>query len=773
MKKNSIIAAFLLMALAGCSRVESDVQPQAAGEEVLTVRFGSASTRVDFDDEAGAFTWTEGDKVAVHCGASANGTVDASYKTPTLRRDATDPSVGRLSLILSEGQQRDAYAVYPAASAVAAQWGSPSLQLTYPTEYEVDPAGMGNEAPTPMVAVNDPAATELTFRHVGGLLRLTLNYVAGETKFITVSMGKQITGTFTVEDPSGESPSVTGGDSADEVTFALTGDLAPGFGNTLVLNVPIPSGTYESLTITALDADRNALHSYYDEKERQFFPGRGRKQAATLSSLTTPLCLEAAEIAAIHITNPLGLTIEVSNDAVNWRSINAASTEIWLGVGDKLYFRGNNRSYATSYSDETKCTNIRCDGECYLYGNIMSLVQPLNFDTLTRLTGNYNFARLFYNSDILIHPSQHLLLPATTLTPYCYAYLFCDCASLQRAPELPAATLNSYCYYGMFSGCHNLKTPPALNATELKSYSYYQMFSDCISLEVAPELPAMTLGNYCYAYMFQGCTRLQSAPVLPATKLENSCYAYMFQGCTSLMEAPVLQAMELAKSCYSHMFENCTGLRSPAALPATLLFDNCYEYMFSGCSSLSTVPVLPAEEVAVSCYSRMFTNCTSITTPPVLPATTMKSSCYSAMFSGCTSLLTAPQLPALTLANSCYSTMFESCESLKVAPALPATTLAPSCYMGMFRYNPSLEVAPVLPAEQLVSGCYTNMFLNCPKLNRIEAFFLTEPVSAFMVAWVSGVSSTGTFVMNRNATWDPSLYRGGNAIPSRWTVETN
>lgn len=773
MKKNSIIAAFLLMALAGCSRVESDVQPQAAGEEILTVRFGQASTRVEFDDEAGAFTWTEGDKVAVHCGASANGTVDASYKTPKLRRDATDPSLGRLSLILSEGQQRNAYAVYPAASAVATQWGSPSLQVTYPAEYEVDPAGMGNEAPTPMVAVNDPAATELTFRHVGGLLRLTLNYVAGETKFITVSMGKQITGTFTVEDPSGESPSVTGGDTADEVTFALTGDLAPGFGNTLVLNVPIPSGTYESLTITALDADRNALHSYYDEKERQFFPGRGRKQAATLSSLTTPLCLEAAEIAAIHITNPLGLTIEISDDAVNWRSINAESTEIWLGVGDKLYFRGNNRSYATSHSDETKYTNIRCDGECYLYGNIMSLVQPLNFDTVTRLTLSYNFARLFFNSDVMSHPSQHLLLPATALSPSCYAYLFSDCANLQRAPELPATTIASNCYEGMFSGCHSLKSAPTLPATTLAGSCYFQMFKDCTALEVTPELPATALQSSCYSRMFQGCTSLQSAPVLPATVMAYSCYYYMFEGCTSLTTAPALPAMQLANSCYSHMFEKCTNLQLSPVLPATSLFNNCYEYMFSGCSSLSAVPVLPAEELAVSCYSRMFSYCTSITAPPVLPATTMMSSCYSGMFLGCTSLLTAPQLPSLALASSCYSTMFESCTSLKVAPALPATTLAASCYMGMFRYNPNLEVAPVLPAEQLVNGCYTNMFLSCRKLNRIEAYFLTEPVSAFTVAWVSSVSPTGTFVMNRNATWDPSLYRGPNAIPNNWTVETN
>ena len=744
MKKNSIIAAFLLMALAGCSRVETDVQSQAAGEEILTVRFGQASTRVEFDDEAGAFTWTEGDKVAVHCGASANGTVDASYKTPKLRRDATDPSLGRLSLILSEGQQRDAYAVYPAASAVAAQWGSPSLQVTYPAEYEVDPAGMGNEAPTPMVAVNDPAATELTFRHVGGLLRLTLNYVAGETKFITVSMGKQITGTFTVEDPSGESPSVTGGDSADEVTFALTGDLAPGFGNTLVLNVPIPSGTYESLTITALDADRNALHSYYDEKERQFFPGRGRKQAATLSSLTTPLCLEAAEIAAVHITNPLGLTIEISNDAVNWRSINAESTEIWLGVGDKLYFRGNNRSYAT-YSS---FTNIRCDGECYLYGNIMSLIQPLNFDTLTTLSSSYTFAHLFENSNVLSHPTQRLLLPATKLSSSCYSYLFKDCASLQRAPELPATTLAGSCYTYMFSGCTSLTTAPELPAKKMESNCYSDMFIGCTSLTEAPDLPATTLAISCYSGMFSGCSSLTEAPALPVEKLENSCYSSMFYGCTSLQRAPELPSMTLASG--------------------------CYYYMFNGCTSLTNAPVLPATKLTTSCYYGMFSGCTALAEAPVLPSEKMESSCYASMFRECSALAAAPALPATTLANNCYASMFYECASLVSVPErLPATELAKGCYSHMFHGCSKLETAPILPAEELVADCYNYMFLSSSKVNRIEALFLTAPVDAFMAGWVSGVSYTGTFVMNRNATWDPDVYRGGNAIPNNWTVETN
>jgi hypothetical protein len=47
--------------------------------------------------------------------------------------------------------------------------------------------------------------------------------------------------------------------------------------------------------------------------------------------------------------------------------------------------------------------------------------------------------------------------------------------------------------------------------------------------------------------------------------------------------------------------------------------------------------------------------------------------------------------------------------------------------------------------------------------------FITAPSNSYTSNWVSGVSSTGTFVKNAAATWDVT---GVNGIPSGWTVET-
>ena len=163
------------------------------------------------------------------------------------------------------------------------------------------------------------------------------------------------------------------------------------------------------------------------------------------------------------------------------------------------------------------------------------------------------------------------------------------------------------------------------------------MFNNCTSLIKAPELPATTLANYCYANLFSGCTSLTTAPELPATTLATGCYGYMFFGCTSLITAPELPATTLANDCYVNMFRN-TGITTAPALLATTLYDNCYGYMFNNSTSLTTAPELPATTLAINCYEAMFYGCTSLTTVPKLPATTLVEKCYQYMFRNCTSL---------------------------------------------------------------------------------------------------------------------------------------
>ena len=220
---------------------------------------------------------------------------------------------------------------------------------------------------------------------------------------------------------------------------------------------------------------------------------------------------------------------------------------------------------------------------------------------------------------------------------------------------------------------------------------------------------------------------------------------------------------------YYHIFGECKIVSAKhLILPSTTLESYCYRDMFYNCTYLTAAPALPATLLEWHCYDGMFRGCTALTTAPELPATTLVDGCYNGMFSGCTSLTTAPVLPAPVLANNCYFDMFRGCTSLTTAPMLPAMTLASNCYGGMFQGCTSLITAPALPATTLVYNCYSGMFYNCTSLNYIKCLATDISENYCTQNWVSGVSSSGTFVKSDAMTgWT----MGVSGIPIGWDVK--
>lgn len=176
-------------------------------------------------------------------------------------------------------------------------------------------------------------------------------------------------------------------------------------------------------------------------------------------------------------------------------------------------------------------------------------------------------------------------------------------------------------------------------------------------------------------------------------------------------------------------------------IPANTTFEGCFQdngYLISANELL-----LPATGLTVNCYHAMFQGCNNMTHgPAILPATTLSESCYYWMFMGCLSLTSVPELPATTLANYCYAGMFTDCWSLTTAPELPASTLEEECYGNMF------------------DGCSGLTYIKC----------LATDISASQCTynWVSGVSSSGTFVKDASMSSWPS---GVSGIPNNWTVQ--
>jgi len=432
----------------------------------------------------------------------------------------------------------------------------------------------------------------------------------------------------------------------------------------------------------------------------------------TANPAATPLTMEAITAGTIKVTSPKsGMQYSLNGGAKT-----AVTTDaITVAVGDKVAFYGKGTSI-TCYgsTDPSNCTKIAGGtAEVKVYGNIMSLLDETGFATATtQLATKVTFYELFSGNDKL-KDANGLLLPAETLTEYCYSRMFSGCTALTAAPALPAKTLTANCYSLMFSGCTALTAAPALPAKKLEVYCYANMFEDCTSLTTAPELPATTVPACCYQTMFKGCTSLTTAPKLSATAVGSSSCWSMFQGCTSLTTAPELKATTLDESCYRCMFYGCTSLTTAPELPATTLAESCYQSMFEGCKKLTAAPELKAETLAEYCCSYMFYGCKALTAAPELKVETLAKSCYFDMFHGCTSLTTAPALPAKTLANDCYNSMFYGCTSLETAPKLPAETLAKECYYYMFYNCTALTTAYVKAAYTTANDeCY-KMFEEC------------------------------------------------------------
>lgn len=229
--KPIIIALGAMVLLSGCSR--SKVTPDMTTFD-LAVRAESDNTRATVDGTTGTFAWEAGDEIAIH--------LNTGYQNATLT------AAGTTTLTVSSSAVRNGYAVYPAAAAAGTDT-APVISL--PSSYSIASDLQSTSSPLPMVAVNDPDSDILYFHHVGGLIRITCATVPAGTKTVTVTLDQGIAGSFTVTDPGTATPTIAPAGTGTSVVFTVSDQesgLASATGN-VVLNLPVPVGTYGSLTV--------------------------------------------------------------------------------------------------------------------------------------------------------------------------------------------------------------------------------------------------------------------------------------------------------------------------------------------------------------------------------------------------------------------------------------------------------------------------------------------------------------------------------------------
>ena len=277
LKYGALCALILGGMLSSCQTIETDVPGTETGEgtvvtETLDVSFGDndPGTKVDIANYSGKFSWSENDQIAVWY---QNGTT-GSWSTGTVTANA--------KVNISGQGKRAKLAVYPAGVQtnfnLTEQHNAtyPVTKITYPDmiDFTGKPA---NYAPMPMIALNDPGRNGLKFFHVGGVVRFKLYGVPAGTMYIkVVSDADPIAGEFPVAIPTGNE--VNGAELVydqtkwsndfddpswdqlfkpshkNEVLVKIASSALTEEGNGYNISLPVPTGVYETLTISAVNA---------------------------------------------------------------------------------------------------------------------------------------------------------------------------------------------------------------------------------------------------------------------------------------------------------------------------------------------------------------------------------------------------------------------------------------------------------------------------------------------------------------------------------------
>ena len=262
MKKYYYILALATTFLAACNNEDNlsvnDTTPEGS-QRITYIRVDAnedATTRGSVDGTTAAFTWNTGDKIAVY-------TTDGYKISNGLENTYNGTNAASFAFSDMTDAHRANFAVCPASlvwdgtnvrSGSATDYTSSSLKLTLPASYTLAEV-QDDVSPTPMIATNVPEG-KLSFKALCPLLRVTVNFIPKQTKRLEFDFnGKKVQGEFSLTSVEAGTTAIatsatTGTDDIITVTMA---DNTVWHDN-LVVNLPVPTGTFDDMTVTAYDA---------------------------------------------------------------------------------------------------------------------------------------------------------------------------------------------------------------------------------------------------------------------------------------------------------------------------------------------------------------------------------------------------------------------------------------------------------------------------------------------------------------------------------------
>ena len=737
--------ATCLLVLTSCTNEAIMEESRPIGKIQASLEGSSSASRLAVG-ESNALTWSAHDTFVMF-----NESEEQSYWKMT---STPGEKVGTFEGIELTGKFRGA--AFPSSVSPRVDGDVLTMVLPHEITYQKDICNL------PMWASFSTLEENVSFKHLGALLKIDFSDIPEGYNSLTVIADKPIAGAFTV-DLSAKEPMLQAMEKGVN-SVKLSFDAIKGSDDDRLFYIPLPVGTYESINVAISDGVNQVSIADWSNctivRKKVYLASLTYRvsNAKKLEEVTEDLkeMVGVASNATVEIVNKIDATegsIEIPASAqkvkLDFAQAPVTTSAAPLTIKEAAASEGTQLSVNLPTSAggvyvkfDTPTTTVNVKGGNYKQivastaANTLVLGENTMVEDLVIVAGNVvlegskvtgSITRDETNMDemtyVYVDSKKELegvtigngikVLDNTVADYVTFSAEAEQTLTMSRAVETLEYSVDGGSWtelgttivtFGGDKGNLRLRGKSAIGTSTLNESSYFILGNN--------ELPTACTGNILTLVDYEN---YESGTL----DTSNTRFRNLFFGCNSLTSAPQLPATVLADNCYFQMFVYCYNLKEIPELPATTLAKNCYESMFYECTSLKEVEELPATVLADSCYYQMFIGCTNLEiVPESLPATTLAEASYDKMFKKCTSLTKTPQLPATTLADYCYNEMFSECKGLTQAPELPATKLSYHCYRNMFTACVSLSAAPALPATTLTNGCYLQMFMDCRNLTQ-------------------------------------------------------
>jgi len=252
-----LFASIAVVSLACCTKNEpavpgvnneTDVQKVVGQTSLTAIINAEDETSKAVVDDNGTVTWSAGDALSVYTGSGfTTFTLDGAggSGTGTFKADGTvTPQI---------------VAVYPAGTHSLA---GNNLTVNLPASYTLKSVDDTNTN-VPMIATGDFATGKLSFKQIGGLFRFTHYTVPpAARKFRFAANGHKINGDFVIDITASEPTLVAGTSSSAADSVVTVSFPAPTDTVEMSFFIPIPTESYNNLTISLLDDSDNVLWTH-------------------------------------------------------------------------------------------------------------------------------------------------------------------------------------------------------------------------------------------------------------------------------------------------------------------------------------------------------------------------------------------------------------------------------------------------------------------------------------------------------------------------------